>query len=327
MTEAFIGGARLLWDPEILEPEFLPHWGQPGHAGEGLVEYPTDATRDVIPIPCHSHNDYWRRVPLFDAIHWGCTGVEADVWLFDEELYVGHNTAALTANRTFRNLYINPLVTLLDKMNPETEFGKTTGHGVFDEDPSQSLTLLVDFKTGGHDTFPYVHAQLDALRQKDYLTYWDGQALQQRPITVVGTGNTPFDLILQNPTRRDIFFDAPLDRMYEDPTSASPSSTPPTDFSPANSYYASVSLTHTLGFIWNGATLSSHQLQLLRGQIKGAHRRGLKVRYWDTPSWPVWKRNQVWRVLMREGADVLNVDDLKGAAVENWRARGRGGWL
>lgn len=84
LLQVLVGSARLFWDLNTGEYRFLPEWRMPGHVGEGLVEYPTDATRDVLPINCHSHNDYIRRVPLFDAISWGCTGVEADVWRFDQ---------------------------------------------------------------------------------------------------------------------------------------------------------------------------------------------------------------------------------------------------
>jgi hypothetical protein len=90
LVQAVFGSEYFGRDADDYDDKFLPNWGAAGHFGEGLKEYPTDATRDVIPIPCHSHNDYWRRVPLFDAIHWGCTGVEADVWLFDDELFVGY---------------------------------------------------------------------------------------------------------------------------------------------------------------------------------------------------------------------------------------------
>ena len=111
------GRIPLFWDVQHYT-QYLPDWGEPGHIGEGLADYLTDATRNILPIPCHSHNDYWRRVPLLEAIRFGCTSVEADVWLFEghEELYVGHNTASLTPNRTFTNLYVDPLVELLDKM-------------------------------------------------------------------------------------------------------------------------------------------------------------------------------------------------------------------
>ncbi|KAK5133311.1 hypothetical protein LTR08_007836 [Meristemomyces frigidus] len=321
----------------------LRDWGTPGHVGEGFASYATDVTRDILPIPCHSHNDYWRRIPLFDALRSGCTGVEADVWLFGEELFVGHNLAALTSNRTFKNLYVNPLVSLLDNMNPRSSFGEATGHGVFDVDPQQTLVLLVDFKKDGHETFPVVSQQLEALREKGYLTFWDGAKVHSRAVTLVATGNTPFDMVVSNGTYRDIFYDAPL--AWEMPKgsiealelgTSDKASLPldsktasgqgnvgtgiissPNAFNSNNSYYASMSFRHAVGLMWRGH-LSHRQMEIIRGQIRGAKRRGLKARYWDTPSWPISLRNRVWRILMDEGADVLNVDDLRAAAKQDW---------
>jgi hypothetical protein len=59
-------------------------------------------------------------------------------------------------------------------------------------------------------------------------------------------------------------------------------------------------------------------MRIIRGQIRGAKRRGLKTRYWDLPSWPLGLRNHVWDVLVREGVDVLNVDDLRGVSKQVW---------
>lgn len=357
LLQVVIGQARLVWDTD--HDEFLPHWGQQGHYGEGLAKYPTDATRDIIPIPCHSHNDYWRRVPLFEAIHYGCTGVEADVWLFDEELYVGHNEASLTKNRTFRSLYVDPIRELLDKQNPTTEFSNTTRHGIFDTSSEQTLVLLVDFKTDGHELWPYVSSQLEPLRERGYLTHFNGEKTISGAVTVVGTGNTPFDLVVENTTYRDIFFDAPLQKVWEMPISQNAEdleadreevgvdpgtvmaydgratfealpkgkrgqgnegvdNVSPDEFNPRTSYYASVSFGDAVGQVWRGH-LSAKQLEIIRGQIRGAKRRGLKARYWDTPSWPISLRNHVWHVLMKEGADMLNVDDLRSASRLDWR--------
>jgi hypothetical protein len=74
-----------------------------------------NATRNDLPIPCHSHNDYRRTVPLFDALSAGCTSVEADIWLTgnDTELYVGHNRRSLSEKRTLRSLYLDPLIEIL----------------------------------------------------------------------------------------------------------------------------------------------------------------------------------------------------------------------
>ncbi|KAK6954782.1 hypothetical protein Daesc_004751 [Daldinia eschscholtzii] len=311
--------AKSLWGLDDDPDKIFGHWGKPGTGTEGLAWYPTDFLRDVVPIRCHSHNDYWRKVPLFSALHAGCIGVEADVWLFDDdsELYVGHDEAALTPNRTFTSLYVNPLVELLNRTNPQTEFYNDTRRGVFDYDPEQTVILLVDLKTDGAKTWPYVLEQLEPLRSRGWLTSFDNGVVHQRQVTVVGTGNTPFDLLTENATYRDAFFDAPLKDMWEDPDASSPTPTNEAHiYNDANSFYASTSFADAIGIVLGG--FSEKQLRTIRGQIKGAHRRGLKVRYWDTPSWPVGIRNKVWHTLMEEGADILNVDDLRGASKLEW---------
>lgn len=50
--------------------------------------YPTDFTRDIVPKPFHSHNDYWRDVPFYEGISYGGISTEADVWLVNGTLYV-----------------------------------------------------------------------------------------------------------------------------------------------------------------------------------------------------------------------------------------------
>ena len=300
--------------------------------------------------------------------------MEADVWLFDEELYVGHSTASLTHNRTLKALYIDPIIDILTKQNPISEFnprGNASRSGVFDTDPEQALTLLIDFKTAGAATWPYVVSALEPLRSRNYLTHHNGTHIIHGPIIVVGTGNTPFNLVTSDPSnpRHDIFFDAPLDALWEDgevedeedsadheqkskdypsgktrsvyktqtrkPSSRTSSSTAkamdnlargsrtgsategivplPNDiYTTANAYYASVSFGAAIGRMW-GNRLSPRQMGLIRGQVRGAHRRGLKVRYWELPNWPIGLRNHVWDVLMQEGVDILNVDDLRAA--------------
>src|SRR3954453_2046264 len=55
----------------------------------------------------HAHNDYEHERPLLDALDQGFTSVEADVWLVDGELYLGHDGPDLT--RTLRSSYLEPL--------------------------------------------------------------------------------------------------------------------------------------------------------------------------------------------------------------------------
>ncbi|KAF2126422.1 hypothetical protein P153DRAFT_346121 [Dothidotthia symphoricarpi CBS 119687] len=339
----------------MLKDDRTPAHGRHRHDrwGTNDASYLLDITRDVIPIACHSHNDYWRRVPLYDALRWGCTGVEADVWLFDDDLFVGHNTHALTKDRTFRSMYVDPLAAMLDSKNTASAFSSasTNKSGVFDTAPAQTLVLLVDFKNNGANIFPVVSQQLTALREKGYLTYFNGTTTVKGPITVVATGNAPFDLVTANSTYRDIFFDAPLDRMYEEPTplrdvsqeqdtdddaTSTPAivtsgqgtvgTSPTSHFDATNSFYASVDFRRSIGYIWFGH-ISHHQVHTMRGQIQGAHKRGLKVRYWGAPQWPIGLRNRIWDVMVEEGVDYLNGDDLEAMTRLDWGAKRHTGWL
>ncbi|KAL1637043.1 Altered inheritance of mitochondria protein 6 [Diplodia intermedia] len=325
--------------------------------------YGSDVTRDIKPLPCHSHNDYWRRIPLFEAISYGCVGVEADVWLFpgpshEPELYVGHNTASLTPRRTFRSLYVDPITELLDRTNSPATLAVSHAappvrpNGIWDVDPSQTLVLLVDFKNDGKSIWPILQQHLEPLRSRGYLTHWNGKNTVEGPVTVVATGNAPFDLLVSNSTYRDIFFDAPLDELFEesepipklassqfklsslDTAFSSQESTQPSSgltldrFNSTNSYYASVSFPKSVGRAhWLNGEPTAHQLHLVRGQIRGAKKRGLKPRYWGTPNWPIGIRNRMWEVLVEEGVGFLNVDDLRAAAAWDWEKRRHMAWF
>ncbi|KAJ5654289.1 hypothetical protein N7490_001292 [Penicillium lividum] len=321
-----------------------PNWARTGDQidANDITRWPTDISREIIPFGCHSHNDYWRRVPLYSALQAGCIGVEADVWLFDNELYVGHTSSSLTSRRTLRSMYVDPLVRLLENQNPITPFQRFVSrppHGVFDTDPEQTLIFLIDFKTDGAVTWPAVMDQLAPLRERGYLTHFNGHEVVPGPITVVGTGNTPFNLTIANSTYRDIFFDAPLDKLVDvdnsdgkvslsakgatglgQGLSGMPDVITANTFNSTNSYYASVDFKAAIGFPWP-FHFSQHQIDLIRTHVRIAHQHGLKVRYWGLPSWPWSLRNHIWRILVQEGVDILNVDDLVGATKGDWKIR------
>ncbi|KAL8992529.1 MAG: hypothetical protein Q9169_007033 [Polycauliona sp. 2 TL-2023] len=264
----------------------------------------------IKPIPCHSHNDYERQVPLYDALNTGCVSVEADIWLQDDELLVGHTEDALDSSRTLKSLYLDPLMSILGDRNPDLGLTDGTDHsgsleGVFATNTSVSLVLLVDIKTESAKTLPVLLDQLASLRQSGSLTRFDGSRMTQGPITVVGTGNTDFDAIL-NEKDRLVFFDAPLAYDW-----SKDSTTDANAYSTNNSYYASVSFDEAIGKPSFLGDLSEEQMTTIKDQIEGAHDRGLKVRYWDTPGWPAGQK--IWERLWKEGVDVLNVDDLTKA--------------
>ncbi|CZR56092.1 uncharacterized protein PAC_05980 [Phialocephala subalpina] len=296
--------------------------------------YPTwaeDFSGGVIPVQCHAHNDYWHRIPLYEGLAAGCVGTEADIWIGNlpdgtVDLFVGHNSKSLTQSRTLRSLYLDPLFDILSYQNamspntPNTTTGTATGTqdilaietsspvGVFSTSPNTSLILALDFKTDGHKTWDTVVSQLDNLRSQNWLTYWTpSSGLVRRPVTVIGTGDTPFDLLTSNTTYRDIFYDAPL-------PSLSDADSP---YNSNNSYYASSAIGKAVGAVRFGR-LTDGQKDNVKEQVEKANDLGLVSRYWDTVSWPVGWRNRIWEQLVELGVGILNVDDLTAAARWDW---------
>ncbi|KAF2841264.1 hypothetical protein M501DRAFT_1000429 [Patellaria atrata CBS 101060] len=275
--------------------------------GRELYTYPTDLTRGIIPKPFHSHNDYWRDVPFYSALSYGAVSIEADVWLVNGTLYVGHEVSALTTVRTFDSLYIQPILDTLKRQNPVTPFVTTdTNNGVFDTASSQTLYLFIDLKTAGEATYPVAVSALQPLLEAGYLTTFDGDTLKPGPVTVIGTGNSPRSvvesLVPTTQLPRFYFYDAELSRLSNE-----------SNVTASLSPFASTPFSRTFGKVV-GKGLNDTQLTLLREQVGEAHSRGIAARYWDLPGYPIATRNAVWRTLLEEGVDLLNVDDLEGAA-------------
>ena len=263
------------------------------------------------PIACHSHNDYWRKEPLFSALKTGCIGIEADVWLVEDDLWIAHETQDLKRGVTFTSLYVDPLVRLLEERNTFSDSHGWSTLGVYESAPEQTVVLVIDLKSESHDTWPVVHAQLGPLRERGWLTHVRDGEVHYRPITVVGSGTTDFETLMANTTYRDAFFDAPLNALEGSP------------YNHTNSYYSSVSFTEHLGLSLTGY-FSNTQLEKLRRAVSEAHSRGLKARYWGSPAWALNVRARVWRTLADEGVDLVNVDDLQ--SFRDWATNEGVGW-
>ena len=362
--------------------------GRVDQAEKGADYWSQDSVRDLRLSGCHSHNDCQYGLPLHAATRAGCLSVEVDVTLYRGELYVVHHARTPLKTGTFKSLYIEPLVEILSKRYPSTEFdfGKSgSSDEMLDTALSKPFTLLVGLDSTNPALWPYMSAALQPLRSRGYLRHWNGTHLVAGPVIIVVTGNARFDHVTSSTSNpyHDIFFDAPLETMWEHkelvdsqhtsqstlekgneivldgqtsveddkPLGIYPwkedqnmyrprqlrsyhkdyvksimdtrqlktrdSRIPTADarvstqyaYNQTNSYYASTSFRKTIGRM-SGYDLSAHQLALLRGQIRGAHRRGLKVRYWDFPAWPLGLRKSVWKILVAEGVDVLDEDDM-----------------
>lgn len=143
---------------------------------------------------------------------------------------------------------------------------------------------------------------LSPLRERGYLSTFADGAFTQSAVLVIGTGNTPLAQV-QALSPRDFFFDAPLTGL-EDTT---------VDWNPTLSPIASTDFAAAVG--WNGlGTISDAQLGNLTKFINDAKARGINSRFWNTPEWPVFAQENIWRVLLNNGAFWLNADDLEAAS-------------
>src|SRR5579871_6562583 len=98
----------------------------------------TTGQAQVMPLPLtrvHAHNDYEHRRPLFDALDHGFCSVEADIYLVEGALLVGHDRKDLRPERTLEKLYLDPL----------RERVRANGGRVYPAGPP--VWLLIDVKT------------------------------------------------------------------------------------------------------------------------------------------------------------------------------------
>lgn len=231
-------------------------------AGAPLNPWPFDSLNGVKPVQCHSHNDYDRNIPLFSAMSAGCIGIEADVFYRGGDVIIGHTSP--TPGRTLRSQYVDPIRAILDHNNG----GKPGPNGLYKAKPTQSIVLMVDFKTGDAGTLDATVKALQPLRDGGYLSRVENGKFVEKQVTVVLSGSSPFDRINSGDgiPNRDVFYDAKVDNWDSKYTSV-------------NSYYASADFKSAVGNPGSAGSFSESQKNKVREQVGNAHSAGLKVRY------------------------------------------------
>lgn len=241
----------------------------------------------VIPLAhAHAHNDYEHQRPLLDALVHGFCSVEADVFLVDGRLLVGHTQADLKPDRTLENLYLEPL----------RQRAKAHGGRVFSNGPT--FYLLVDVKTAADATYRALDRVLAGYA--DILTVSRAGKVERKAVTVVLSGNRAQKLV-EAQHERYLGIDGRLTDL---------DSKLPADLLPW------ISDRWGAQFRWNGeGAMPAEERDKLRDMVQKAHARGRLIRFWATP-----EKTAVWQELRSAGVDLINTDrlaDLQSFLLQN----------
>ena len=306
-------------------------------------------TQDVTIIPnVHSHNDYWRSLPLFEALMYGVTSVEADVWLTENNtsLSVSHDTRHIDPkHKSLDILYTQPLLEMLNHVNGPQNYHHSDVkeifdeqdnkmHGVFYGDSSRSLQLLIDFKSENNEkTYELLMSKyLKPFIQRNYLTYLDltTNEIIRGPLTIVLTGNYPIkesilDYESEDATsesnnhelnkgyfrdnKRYVFLDLPLHKQQL------LAKLPTSVLSSASLSQLLTKCQSSLMLLKLRGHLSDDELKCIKKYINHAKEYHLATRIWGIPDWPISTRNRLWKQQFYDlNVDYINTDDLKDIA-------------
>lgn len=202
------------------------------------------------PVLIHSHNDYTRNVPFWQAYAQNVYSIEADVFLKDGTLLVGHEMEDLSPDMTFEALYYTPAVTMFDRNG-----GKPYANG-------QPLQLMVELKS---ETAPAMEALIALLsRRPDVFD----PSVNPAAIRITITGNVPApEDFCKYPEY--ISFDGIIDA----------------DYTPEQLARVSVISTNFGAYsIWNGkGSLIIKEAEVVRALIDKVHKMGKPIRFWNAP--------------------------------------------
>ncbi len=224
----------------------------------------------------HAHNDYEHTRPLLDAIDHGFCSVEADIWLSNGNLLVGHTPLSLKKDRTLESLYLDPL----------RERAKTNGGKVYPKGPA--FFLMIDIKSDAKATYAALAKVLE--NYADLLTVTRDGKTEAKAVTVVISGNRAVKDIADQKTRYAAIDGRPSDL----------------DGDKSSSLVPWISDSWKTQFEWDGTgAMPDDERKKLRELVAKAHKQGRKVRFWATP-----EKVEVWKELLAADVDFLNTDKL-----------------
>jgi hypothetical protein len=228
-----------------------PEVALPGQDCTPIADAPTSAARYLLYT--HAHNDYAHEHPLFDALAVQFYSVEADIWLVNGDIVVGHSRDALKGR--LQTLYLDPLQ---ERVSAQ---GSVHGDGIV-------FSLWICIKDSNPALRPALH---DLLERYPMLTEFTDTAVTEGAVTAILTGDA---------TQKESFV------AEYSPRKACRDSN---DFSPSDSPADHSWLYYALD--WSVYVDGDDERQ--NCIVRNAHRFGRQVRFWNAPDQPSYWRSAV----------------------------------
>lgn len=218
----------------------------------------------------HSHNDYEQKRPFMEAYQQQFGSIEVDLFLVNDSLYAAHHARDIQAERTFRSLYLQPILQQIQK-----------NEGSIYAQKDIQLQLLIDLKTPSEETLGALVKILDPYKRV---------LAPLGTVKIVVSGNTPApELYGKYPDY--IYIDGRPDVIY---TSAQ------------LERVGLISQSFQKYTRWNGeGELPKRDRKTLARVVQDIHKRGKKVRFWGTPD-----NIHTWKTMMALQVDYLNTDHV-----------------
>ena len=231
-------------------------------------------------VRAHAHNDYYHKRPLLDALASGFCSVEADVFLKDDTLLVGHFRFELRKARSLEALYLKPLA----------ERVKANGGSVYKTKPP--FHLMIDFKADGAATYAALKKLLTKYRFM--LTEFTADSTQTGAVTIVISGSRPRQ-VMEKESKRLAGYDGRVSDLNR---------------KTSRHFMPWISDSWSSQFKWRGkGSFPENEKDKLKNIVKRAHQNGQKVRFWAAPDNP-----RAWAVLHENGVDLINTDQIEKLA-------------
>ena len=227
----------------------------------------------------HSHNDYNRTRPLKDALEQKFVSVEADVLYIYGKLYVGHNMPDRRWPRLkkLEKQYLKPLYKHFKKNNQEIYPGY-----------SGDFYLWIDIKFEPGRAYQRLRQLL--MPYKEMLNYYEHGKLHKGKVTVILSGERPFQMLLSDSLQLMTLDGRPGDLEKNYPTELMP--------------FISENIGKVAG-IEQASEFDEAALLRIQQFVKKAKAQNKKTRLWATP-----ENEELWAALLSVGLDLINTDDL-----------------